>query len=133
VLGCVWFSFGCDFCARQGKLDRRLGKTSASPEQGSDLDIRSEGIPTSPSTGTLTHPVSRLFTHTEALLQQLQYGHPFPWGLGRTANPSPSASALSRKTASSSQQRNARSYHPQDAKTSPLGTRWPLVQTAYIS
>src|SRR5690348_16737681 len=29
---------------RQGKLDRRLGKTSALPEQGSTLDICSEGL-----------------------------------------------------------------------------------------
>jgi hypothetical protein len=63
---------------RQGKIDHRLGKTSVSLEQGSDLDIRSEGITTSPSTETLMHPVSRLFTYTKALLQQLRYGHPLP-------------------------------------------------------
>jgi hypothetical protein len=51
-----------DCGTRQGKLNHRLGKTSASPEQGSNLDIRSDGFPMSPSTGTLTHPISRLFT-----------------------------------------------------------------------
>jgi hypothetical protein len=73
---------------------KRQGKTSALPEQGSVLDIHNEGLPTSPSTGTLTHLVGRLFTHTEALLQPLRYGHPLPWGLGRTVNPSTSASAV---------------------------------------
>jgi hypothetical protein len=51
-----------NYGTRQGKLDHRLGKTSALPEHGFDLDIRSEGFPTSPSTGTLTYLVSRLFT-----------------------------------------------------------------------
>jgi hypothetical protein len=118
---------------RQGKLENRLEKTSASPERGSGLDVRSEGLPTSSSIGTLTLPVSRLFTHTEALLQQLRYGHPLPWGLGRMADPSASASALSMKTTSSSQLRSAWSCHPQDAKTSPLGTQRPPTQTTYIS
>jgi hypothetical protein len=62
----------------QGKLDHRLEKTSALPEQGSNLDVCNEGLPTSPSTGTLTHPISRPFTHTEALLQLLRYGHHLP-------------------------------------------------------
>jgi hypothetical protein len=110
------------------KLDHRLRRTSASPEQDSDLDIRSEGLLTSSNTGTLTHPVSRLFTHTEALLQTLRYGHPLPWGLGRTINPLASDSAVSRKSASSSQQLSATSCHPQDAKTSPLETRRPPAQ-----
>jgi hypothetical protein len=112
---------------RQGKIDHHLRKTSASPEQDSDLDIRSEGITTSPATGTLTHPVSKPFTHIEALLQQLRYGHSLPWVLGRTANPSVSAPARSRKSKSSSQQRSASSCHPQDVKTS-LETRRPPAQ-----
>jgi hypothetical protein len=117
-----------NYGTRQKKLDHRLEKTSDSPEQGSDLDILSKGIPMSPSTGTLTHPVSRLFTHTEALLQHLRYRHPPPWGLGRMANPSTSASALSGKTTSPSQQRSVSSCHPQDAKTSHPETRRPPVQ-----
>ena len=81
--------------ARQGKLDHRLGKTSASPMLGSDLDICSKGHPMSPSIGTLTHPVSRLLPHTEVMLQPLRYGHPLHWVLllGRVADPSASALA----------------------------------------
>jgi hypothetical protein len=119
-------SANCGTCKE--KLDHRLEKTSVSPEQGSDLGICSEGIPTSPSTGTLTHLVSMPFTHIKVLLQQLRYGQPLPWGLGRTGNPSTSASALSRKTTSASQQRSAPSCHPQDTKTPPLEIRWPPAQ-----
>jgi hypothetical protein len=72
------------------------------------------------------HPVSRLFTHTKALLQQLQYGQPLLWGLGHTTNPS--ALALTRKLANTSQQCSTLSCHSQDAKTSPLGIRWPPAQ-----
>jgi hypothetical protein len=113
---------------RQGRLNHRLVKTFVLSEQGSDLDNHSKGITTSPSTGTLTHPISRAFTHTESLLQQLRYGQPLPWGLGRTTNPSASASALSRKSASTSQQRSAPSCHSQDAKIYPLGIRRPPAQ-----
>jgi hypothetical protein len=73
-------------------------------------------------------PHKQAFTHTEALLQQLRYGHPLPWGLERMANPSASGSTLSGKTAGPSQQRSALSCHPQDAETSPLETRRPRVQ-----
>jgi hypothetical protein len=49
-----------NYGTRKGRLNHRLERTSASPEQGFDLDNRSKGITTSSGTGTLTHPVSRL-------------------------------------------------------------------------
>jgi hypothetical protein len=74
---------------RQGKFDHHLGKTSASHKHGSDLDIRSERLLTSSRTGTLTHPVSRLFTYTEAMLQPLWYGISSPRGSGVRPIPRP--------------------------------------------
>jgi hypothetical protein len=74
---------------RQGKLDHRLGKTSALPEQGSDLDIRSKGLPTSPSTGTLTYPIRRLFTVPKPSYNHYGMGIPSLWGSSVRPTPRP--------------------------------------------
>jgi hypothetical protein len=68
--------------ARQGKLDHRLGKTSASPEQVSDLNICSEGLLVSPSTGTLTPPISRLLPMPRPCYNHYGMDNPSPGGSG---------------------------------------------------
>jgi hypothetical protein len=73
----------------QGRLNHRFGKTSASPEQGSNLDICSKGIPTSPSTGTLTHPVSRLLPIPKLCYNNYGMGDPSPGGLDVRPTPRP--------------------------------------------
>jgi hypothetical protein len=52
-------------------------------------------------------PRKQPLAHTLTLLQQLQYGQPLPRGLGRTDNPSASASALYRKSVDASQPHSA--------------------------
>jgi hypothetical protein len=82
--------------------------------------------------GKTEQALSRLFTHTEALLQQLRYGHPLPEGLGRMANPSAYASALCGKPTGTSKQCSALSRRlagRQDIST--LNTMTPGF-TAYI-
>jgi hypothetical protein len=64
---------------------------------GSDLNICSKGHPTSPSVGTLMHPVSRILPMMKPCYNH--YGMaPLPYGLGCVADRSDSASALSGKT-----------------------------------
>jgi hypothetical protein len=63
---------------RQGRLNHRLGKTSASLEQGSDLDNRSKGITTSFGIGTPTHPVSRLLPIPQCCYNNYSMGDPPP-------------------------------------------------------
>jgi hypothetical protein len=83
--------------ARQGKLDHRLGKTSTSPELGSDLDIRSEGLPMSPSTGTLTPPVSRLLPMPRPCYNHYGMSIPSPEGSGVWPTPQPRPRLLAGK------------------------------------
>jgi hypothetical protein len=78
-----------NYGARQGKLDHCLKKTSASPEKGSDLDICSEGLPASPSTETLTHPVSRLLPMSRPCYNHYGMGIPSPEGSGVWPTPRP--------------------------------------------
>jgi hypothetical protein len=73
----------------KGRLDHRLGKTSTSPEQGSDLDNHSKGITTSPSTRTLTHPVSRLLPMPKPCYNNYGMGDPSPRGSGVRPTPRP--------------------------------------------
>jgi hypothetical protein len=80
-------SGNCD--TRHGRLNHRLRKTSASLEQGSDLDNHSKRITTSPGTGTLTHPVSRLLPIPKPCYNNYGMGDPSPGGLGVRPTPRP--------------------------------------------
>jgi hypothetical protein len=83
---------------RKGRLNQRLRKTSASLEQGSDLDNRIKGITTSSGTGTLTHPVSRLLPIPKPCYNNYGMGDPSPRGLGIRPTPRPRLSAGNQQT-----------------------------------
>jgi hypothetical protein len=87
----------------QNGFGHDLGRTSTSPESGSDIDIHNGGRPTSSDTTELTHYLKMFFPYL-ALCQPLRYVQPFARGLGYVTDPSSSASALSRNRAGASQQ-----------------------------
>jgi hypothetical protein len=80
---------------RQGWLNQRLGKTSASPELGFDPDNRSKRITTSSRTRTVTHLVNRLLPIPKCCYNNYGMGTPSPEGsdLRPTPRPRPRLSA----------------------------------------
>jgi hypothetical protein len=108
----------CGTCQR--RLNHRLRKISALPEQGSDLDNRRKGIN---NYGMGFYPYRSAVTTTTVWVTTTTVWATPPLGARTTTNPSTSALALSRKSASASQQCSTPSYHSQDTKTSPFGTR----------
>jgi hypothetical protein len=63
----------------QDGLGRDLGRTSASPEPGSDLDISAGGRPSVTSYSGAYAPLKKLFPCL-ALFQPLRYGQPLARG-----------------------------------------------------
>jgi hypothetical protein len=115
-------------------LNLKLGSvmTSGGPPPHSSPVLPSisitEDAPTSSDTVELTHPL-RSFFPCLALCHPLGYGQPLAKGLGYVTEPS--ASALNRKQAGTSQQQSTRPYHLHDMNTSLHSVQQtPILQEA---